>query len=248
MMASPPRAARRPIRLSVVRVAGEAGASAVAGSEDDNDDAAAPWPRLFHYDAHSTTHLNLRSAPSIDAEALDTLVAGDEVFATRAWRDWLCCERLESTAIGGGSARDRGGGAGAAGAGATAAAAGSTNKRELWALRWTHGRARVMLRAGPRPINDDDEDDDSDSDSDGGGANKEQPLLEEDPSGGYVLVVVPTPRIPDVPHTASPRQARTSRRAIATGCSTGGSRSRRRACSTTTPTRRCPSRSSPRFV
>ena len=61
-MAAPPRAARRPIRLSVVRVAGEAGASAVAGSEDDDDVAAAPWPRLFHYDAHSTTHLNLREA------------------------------------------------------------------------------------------------------------------------------------------------------------------------------------------
>ena len=79
-----------PTRLSVIRVAplvaglggGEPpglglGAALFGGpsdEEDENDGAAdgggaARWPRVYHYDVHSPTHLNLRESPSTKARS-----------------------------------------------------------------------------------------------------------------------------------------------------------------------------------
>ena len=55
------------------------------------DDGSPPFPRTFHYDAYSTTRLNLRAAPSPDAPLVGQLSAGDEVME-RGVRSCVMCD------------------------------------------------------------------------------------------------------------------------------------------------------------
>ena len=54
---------------------------AKVGERDDEEDYArtVAFPRVFHYDPHSNTHLNLRAAPSPDSAFMGRLFPGDEV-------------------------------------------------------------------------------------------------------------------------------------------------------------------------
>ncbi|CAM9487551.1 unnamed protein product [Chrysoparadoxa australica] len=71
----------------------EGGSASATGQaerwQQGGSDSGASWPRVFHYDPHSTAFLNLRARPSLSAERVGAIFASEEVMAVGQCGEWL---------------------------------------------------------------------------------------------------------------------------------------------------------------